>query len=380
MKIGIITFHAAYNYGAFLQTYALQNVLLNKGHNTEIINYLPKYLLTPYYASISLPKYNKNSSIIKNILNIPLTIAINTINYPQAKRRIRYFKDTIAQNLRVSPDSFSTYDELAEGKETYDRYILGSDQIWNPSITGNKLDPAFFLYYLTSGAMISTYAASMGNSNLSTEHIEDFKRYSQNLKTISIRECSAIPFVQEHTGKEVQCVLDPTLLLTVEEWEKYAVEPKKHPQKFLLSYSFGTDPEYFRAVKNIAKKSGLEVVWLHNKGAFCKYFMMHNYVRPEEFVWYFANASAVITASFHGTVFSLINKKPFYSVAPRPKSVRIEDHLRRLGLLDRLYDSADKLPDTVTEIDYTKPCEKLEEWRQKSFAYLDMITKPDDEQ
>lgn len=378
MKIGILTFHAAYNYGAFLQTYALSTALHLKGHTTTVINYQPEYLVSGY-RPFSSPKYNRKHSLLINLLTIPYSIVRQTLDYPQANKRFRYFKDTISRNLPLSKSTYSTYADLPTHEE-YDLYVAGSDQIWASHLTGGKLDPAFFFYNLPASTKTCTYAASMGRSAVSDEHLEDFREYTKNLNAISMRECSAMPFVQEQTGKDVQCVLDPTLLLTAEEWMKYAQEPKKHPQKFLLSYSFGTDPEYFRAVKRIAKKSGLEIVWLHTRGVFCKYFVMHNYVRPEEFVWYFANASAVITPSFHGTMFSIINRKPFYSVAPYPQSVRIEDHLKRFDLLDRLYDSAEKLPNTVTDIDYTKPAEKLEEWRRKSFAYLDMITKPDDEQ
>ena len=379
MKIGILTFHSAYNYGAFLQTYGLQKYLCGIGHDVTIIDYCPEYLLRGY-RPFSPHQYDKYLSRLKNILAYPYSIAIQSINYKQTSQRRKYFNDTIYKNLKLSEKSFPTYDELSNTELEYDTYILGSDQIWTPHLTDGKLDPAFFLYNISPPTKTYTYAASMGKSSIPDEHVDDFKKYSQNLNTISIRECSATHFVREQTGKDVHCVLDPTLLLTADEWDTYSIKPGKHPKKYLLSYYMSAKPEYFRAVKNIAKKSDLEVVWIHNTGVFCKYFVKHNYVRPEEFVWYFANASAVITDSFHGTMFSIINRKPFYSVAPYPQSVRIEDHLKRLGLLDRLYDSADKLPDIVTEIDYTKPCEKLEEWRQKSFAYLDMITKPDDEQ
>ena len=379
MKIGLLTFHSAYNYGAFLQTYGLMTYLSNLGHDVTIINYRPDYLLRGY-RPFTLHKYNKNIPILRNLLAFLYSIVMQSCTYNQVKKRSRYFEETISKNLKLSPHDFSTYEVLKAGIETYERYILGSDQIWTPHLTGGKLDSAFFLYNVSPPTKTYTYAASMGKSTLPNEHIEDFKKYSHNINAISVRECSAVPFVQEQTGKTVHCAIDPTLLLTANEWREYSVEPEKHPKKYLLSYYMNTKPEYFQAVKNIAKKSSLEVVWIHNTGVFCKYFVGHNYVRPEEFVWYFANAEAVVTDSFHGTMFSIINKKPFYSIAPYPQSVRIEDHLKRFGLLDRLYDSADKLPDTVTEIDYTKPYEKLEEWRKKSFDYLDMITKPDVEQ
>ena len=378
MRVGLLTLHASTNYGAFLQAYALSETIQKMGNDVTFINYLHKYRQNT--VAFSFPKYNSEQSILQNAMKILYRLASQALNYHQLSRFLKYLNESRLQNINVTKTTYHSFSDLKEAKETFDIYIAGSDQIWGFQLFGGEFDPVFFLSYLPKTAKTYTYAASMGRVAPPKELVDSFKEYSKNLNIISVRECSVLPFVRENSGKEVYCVLDPTLLLTTEEWSGFEkVPPKKHG-RYLLSFSLRGDETYFKKVKKIARKSALEVVWIHNTGVFCKYFVKHNYVRPEEFVWYFANAEAVITDSFHGTMFSIINRKPFYSVAPYPQSVRIEDHLKRLGLLDRLYDSAEKLPDTVTEIDYTKPCEKLEEWRQKSFAYLDMITKPDDEQ
>lgn len=369
MRIGMLTFHPAFNYGAFLQTYSLYHVLKKMGQDVSIIDYRPDYLTRPYNL-VTLPKYDSKKNILSNFYTLFGTLVVKLLNLRQSYHRRDYFNQSLnryfqyskKRNILSSKDLFKC--------ESYDVYIAGSDQIWNPEITAGILDPAYFLSFANGKAKKSIYGASMKISTLPQEHLEDFKKYVQNLHYISLRECSAVSFVKEYS--DAVCVLDPSLLLTNDEWSSFSVKPRIHPKKYLVSYYLGRDSSYIDKVKRIAQNSGLEIVWIHTKSVFHG-IPLRNSVRPEEFVWYFKHASAVVTDSFHGTLFSVIFHIPFYAVAPYPQSVRIRDHLKRLGLESRFYLSVSDVPDTMTLIHYPDSDERLQKMRESSINFLNHI-------
>jgi len=339
MKIGILTFHCAHNYGAVLQAYGLQEFLKTLGHEVEIIDYRPKYLTQPYRAfptpkleGASVPR--KVWRIYRWLKNLPR----NLINYPAQKKRCRGFEKFISKKLNLSAEPFSQGRHVPV--ENYDAIIFGSDQIWSPGITSN--DTVFLGDFPTpAGTLKIAYAASAGGF---AETLGDNPLYANSLKNfdaISVRESNLGKSLQAHTNLKIETVLDPTLLAPREVWEKLAKTPQAMPKKYVLVYQVSYKPEADKLAAEIAEKMGAEVVSI-----FAGYVLksgMRKTETPEEFVGWFKNAAAVVTTSFHGTAFSLIFKKSFYFVGDgdagenRPRQI-----LSALGLLDRYVPVSEK--------------------------------------
>ena len=373
MKIGLLTFHIAQNYGAFLQAYALQYTLTNMGHDTEIINYQPEYLITPYHTRTAFPSWKQSKNIIQYSLSIPCWIYNNWVNYTPRMKRQRYFSDS-RKLLFITSKTYYSYAEFYDNIPIYDKYIAGSDQIWNPNITGNKLDPAYFFAFVDETSKIASYGASMIQDSVSNEHIFEFKRLLAHVGTISVREISNIKYIESLCNKPVINVVDPTLLLLDNDWKKIASCPKSCPSNFVLYYDFTNNPTIKVLARRVAKKLNLPIVCISIRMTGYNSLSRNIYVRPEEFVWYFNHASFIVTNSFHGTMFSIINKKPFYVIASYPTNIRIVDHLSLLGLLDRVYDSGDEVKEINIDIDYDSVYKKLNILREKSLDYLREIT------
>jgi len=368
MKIGIITFHSKVNYGAIFQTYALQTVLTRMGHDVEIIDYWPQYRLNPS-GLFSKPAI-KVKITPRFIIGRPFGFCLDLLNLRVNIKRKKYFEEYFSKYLHISKNTFSTYDDLVKCRNKYDFFIAGSDQIWNPKRTGGKSDPAYFLAFVGDPKCCAAYAVSMGTDRIDTSHMMQFRELVKNIGTISVRESSAISFVQHESGKNVVSVLDPTLLLKREEWAITAQFPKRIPAKYLLVFTVGYNSSIFGFVQKISHILNLPIVYV---GGGMRSIPHASYVHPCELQWYFAHAEFVVTDSFHGTVFSVLNQKPFYTILASPARTRIVDFLTPLGLIDRLFNSGDDITNINANIDYKFAMKKLDELRSDSIAYLNSV-------
>ena len=368
MKIGILTFHSKVNYGAVFQTYALQTILNRMGHDVEIIDYWPQYRLNP--SGLFRKPAIKTKITPKYIVLRIYTLFEDILSLNIKIKQKYYFEEYFSKYLHISKNTFSTYDELVECRNMYDFFIAGSDQIWNPKLTGGKSDPAYFLAFVGDPKCCAAYAVSMGKDRIDASHVEEFRELVQNIGTISVRESSAIPFVQEESGKNVVAVLDPTLLLKREEWAMTAQSPKRVPNKYLLVFTVGANTSIFDFVQKISHMLDLSIIYV---GGGMRRIPHASYVHPCELQWYFAHAAFVVTDSFHGTVFSVLNQKPFYTILATPLRTRIVDFLTPLGLIDRLFNSGNEITSINADIDYEFAMQKLDELRSDSIAYLDSV-------
>lgn len=363
MKIGIITYQKVNNYGADLQAYALQAKLRTLGYDAENIDYL-------HYKH---PRF-KSTPKSKRIVPIPLKTRVKAFLFPFVEK-LRNLKCRVLVKQRealferferdslVLTQEFQTIDELYEKCPLYDVYISGSDQIWNPR-SDTSLAP-YFLDFAPEGAKCISYASSFGVSELPGATFACFKRLLKRFSAVSVREKSALRLVNSMSlGVETKHVVDPTLLLTAKDWEAVAQEPVGWSnQPFVLLYDLIASEAAVRLAYQWAQKNKCRVVRIGD-GAY----------GPSEFVWLFANASAVITTSFHGTVFSILNRKPFYSVIPAAmtNAGRIESLLTSLGLEERLLRERDGEPklDLVREINYGVVKSQLEALRKNALDFL----------
>lgn len=322
MKLGIITFHFAHNYGAVLQTYALQSYLEECGHDVCVIDYRPKVLVDSY--RVFNIKFILSSNPIKCLKKLFYT-------YPTTlKERLSRYK--MFESYIKSTFSLVPINKLSD----IDCFILGSDQIWNKKLT-NGFDKIYWgAFKKRDNQRVISYAASMEiQKNITVEESNVIKGYLSQIESISVRENLLRSTLAPLSNKDIAVVLDPTLLIDREHWHKMAKCPTNAPKKYILLYMANDDVR--RYAKIIGKEHDMEIVDLLvdagqilTKNTFASQ-------TPEEFVGWFKNASYILTTSFHGLAFSIIFEKSFniISRAKSPNS-RASDLLEALGALERL--------------------------------------------
>jgi hypothetical protein len=357
MKIGILTFHCAHNYGAVLQCFALQEYLTNCGHDVKVINYCPEYLLRPYRI-INSSGFNcvNPLKIAKSLIRELLIAPIRYIRHCNFNRFI---------NTRLKLTSVVTNDEIPPD---FDVYIVGSDQIWNPSIT-QGFDKIYFcdFPFKKNHKIYLSYAASMESKRMSEEDADFLKRVLLNFNSISVREDELKKILQPFTTKAVIQVLDPTLLLRREAWEK--ITPANTiKDKYVLTYQVREYNDTEKIAQHIANQLGVKVI---NLVAWVNRYKKNKYqtASPEQYLALIRNAECIITTSFHGTAFSIIYNKPFYTIKLNDgKDSRVHSLINALKLEERFIDKND-LP-IFSPIDYLKANKELETLRQDSQLYL----------
>ena len=222
IKIGIITFHCAYNYGAVLQTFALQSKLEMLGQEVEIINFRPNIIIDGYKESvISGGKRAKLYKIIKN----------KQFKQAQSIRKKRYesFDLFVSEFLNLSCKTYLTTDELENEILNYNIYICGSDQIWNTELNGNE--NAYYLSFAKSDLKKISYAPSFGVEKIPKEEFQKVRVLLSEFTALSAREEQGVKILKEHLQLDATHVLDPTLLITAEQWKSLASKNNKYKQK-----------------------------------------------------------------------------------------------------------------------------------------------------
>ena len=357
MRIGILTFHCAHNYGAVLQCYATQEFLRSNGYIVEVIDYRPEYLLNPYKLFNTKHLFDINPiRTIKNIIKYILTFRLKY-------RRWKGFNKFIYNYLNLSNRVYKR-----KIPSNYDIYIIGSDQIWNPQIT-NGFDPVFFgdFSFSKDSKRYIAYAASMESKNLNTEEKNFYKNSLRHFDSISVREIDLHKLLEPLIENNIKHVLDPTLMVSPNLWNHFKSYNPNH-KKYVVVYQVMTNKNTLRIANNIAKQIGAEVriltAWLQikTKNTFQD-------ATPEDFVNTIRNAACIITTSFHGTAFSVIFNRPFYTIMLNEGTdSRSTSLLKSLGLNDRLINMNDS--PTFSTIDYTEPNKRLEILRKESQDFL----------
>ena len=363
MRAGLITFHFAHHYGAQLQAYATMRAIQGLGWDCEIIDY-------------RLPHTTRTNRLFKRGGGVrgAVSDAHTALHYAAFQRRFERFEAFVAEQMALSPERYTSVDQLRAAPPAYDVYVAGSDQIWNPYIFENRqFDPAFLLDF-TQGRKIA-YAPSLGAPELPEDKAEQLRRFLAPYAALSVRERRGQALLEAVTGRRARVVLDPTLLLTGEEWGALAVPPR-FQGPYILCY-FVSDPgEAAPYALALARRTGWPIVQL--AGARRRIEGARELVfdaGPREFLGLFQNAGAVVTNSFHGAAFSLQFRKNFFtSMSPKerrqPEFSRIYSLLSRLGCADRII-GLDATAPAEAEMDYAQVYARLEAERAASLAYLD---------
>ncbi len=360
MRIGILTFHCAHNYGAVLQCYALQEFLKSKGHNVEIIDYRPYYLLRPY--KIFKIERILSHNPIKLLKNTFRELALLYYRYVRYYNFETFITNKLNLSLRVRENNIPN---------KYDIYIIGSDQVWNPKITKgfDNIYFASFPFEKEKKKYIS-YAASMGVQELTAEQKQYIKSSLCNFDKISVRENNLCKLLEPLTSNTINQVIDPTLLIKVADWNQLVIKPNIN-SKYVLVYQVRTNKETLKIANNIARQIGGVVIeavaWLNIRCFKNKYQV----ATPEAFLGLIKYADCVVTTSFHGTAFSIIFNKVFYTLLLNDgKDSRSLSLLESVGLKDRAISINSTI--SFTSIDYSEVNYRLNQIRKDSEKYLDL--------
>lgn len=367
-KVGTLTFHVAHNYGAVLQAYALPKAVEAMGYDCEIIHYcfprIYQWGHVEHYSELR-KKHGFTGGTLRFIKRL-----ISGVYAPG--RLQNKFEHFIYHTMPLSKKAYYTAEELKN--MDYDAILFGSDQIWNSKITGGIAKEFVGGFECKNRTKKIAYAASCGGEDFSSEEKENYYPLLRNFSALGIREQSFCQFLSQ-ADFPAKLVLDPTLLLTKQQWRSLIESPKHQrivPKKeYLLVYAFEEDPSVYRLVDAVAEKYDLEVYCIayKMKEELKKYHVFTN-CGPEEFIALIAGASKVVTTSFHGTVFSILFEKSFYCVPHPSLHERTDSLLKLLALEDRNNCSANRELDEIQAINWAEVSKRLGSLREQSLAFL----------
>ncbi|MCY6484513.1 polysaccharide pyruvyl transferase family protein [Clostridium aestuarii] len=355
MKVGIVTFHFVNNFGGALQTYALSEIVsdLNK-EKTIIIDYRHWFIRFTDFVRIFPITTN-----VKEILS-------GLTTFKERRGRIKKFQ-------KFSDDYFSTSSiytsekKLNQNPPQCDKFICGSDQIWNPSITLGASAPYYLNFVQDKNKKIS-YAASFGVSEINKKYHSDIVKYLEQFKAISVREKEGVGLVNKISGIDAECLIDPTFLLTKEQWIQMSEKPK-NKEPYILVYMMQKNDRVYEYARKIKELLNIKIIDISRYG-FKKDFVDEVCIDigPKEFVGLFNNASYICTNSFHGLAFSLILEKKFFIVPSTRFNSRIGNLLDLFNL--ELIEDINK--DVVEKESYDKEKVRkiIDKEREKSIAFL----------
>lgn len=354
MRIGILTYHRAHNYGAMLQAYALQQFLQSKGHQVEFIDYWPKEHLRQYQLLKPL-----RGTFIQRLVSLFSLSA----TFVRRALRIRQYK-AFARDVLHLPSAIRYPQHGATICEHYDCVVVGSDQIWRHHETNGRylgLDETYFCQTLQYPARCISYAASMGVLEMNDGDKQKFKNYVSAFETIYVREQGLSNLIKS-LGYEASVVLDPTLLLDKVQWNQLLPQNRYSKEKYLLYYEIIDSKEALLFAKQKAKELGCRLLVMD---AFIHTIPRPGHIQlasPISFMHAIRDAEFLVLTSFHGTAFSLIFEKQFVATGMRNNADRVQTLLNAVGLHDYYQPTPKNLP----SIDYSQVKQKLLQLRAES--------------
>jgi len=359
MKYGILTFHRALNFGAVLQTYALQKAICKLSKQSEILDYRCSDIENNY-KPFSISKIFHIRSFLLGFLN-------NKISISNAKK----FRNFTKKFIICSNKAYNKKDDLHNIQNLYTKLIVGSDQVWNYVCT--NFDTAFFLDFVSDNKKRNSYAASFGFNQVPRAYRDKYKNLLSGFDKISVREKQGADIIKDLLGLNVPVVLDPTLLLSQEEWEMVSTMPSK--KGYILIFVIVESDSIFEFAEKLSKQTGWEILYINDR--IFKRNKVTNIcsIGPNEWIGYFLNARYIVTNSFHGTAFSInFGKNFFVELLPHPAiaNSRLENILDTFNLRSRQIIDCNN-ENILNDIDYTDTKEKLKIEREKSMAFLKSI-------
>lgn len=343
MKVAIITLVGDFNYGNRLQNYALQEILIALGMDVSTID-------------------NQKQSFVNRLKE-------HMVERVKGKKQLKSISDMRREkNLR---DFTKRYIHMAKADFTsndFDCFVVGSDQVWNPSFWGTDTECYSAKRYLLRNIDESkrvAYAASFGVEELSVFWMPVFQKELSKFHAISVREVSGVEIVEKACGKRAEVVLDPTLVLPKEKWNQMAADVQE--DNYVLTFFLGEITQQKQQyIERISREHRFRIINVSNKKD--KYYSC----RPEVFLGLIKKAKLVITDSFHATVFSIVFHTPFLSLTREQRdyckmSSRLETLLETVNMTDRYNNMSIDNPFSCS---FDNVDSLIEKRRENSFLFL----------
>lgn len=358
MRIGIVTFHCAYNFGSALQAWALLRTLEARGHEVRVVDYrgrdFDQYRLIQTFS--------------------PKAFLASLAFYGPNRRRRDSFERFIAE--RLAPTArYGVGDEArmaAELPEKFDCLVCGSDQIWNLDCTCGPVGP-YFLSFAGDARRVA-YAPSLSHTTFASENFgsvqqEQIADWLSRFSAVSVREASTAPLFQPLCPVPIETCLDPTLLLNASDYDAIT-SPVPEATGTLFVYMLEKNPELVAYAGRLAHELGVLVSYVSKRRLDFGVPARNYYgVGPSEFLGLVHGCSAVVTNSFHATVFSLLFGTPFQTFATERSGARMRELLAELCEKDHLVDGSVASAPVAASVDEIAP--RLEKLRAGSLAFLD---------
>lgn len=362
-KVAILTILDNLNLGTILQAYATARMIDKYGYRPVFINYF-RPGSTTYCQVRNIIHDGRRSHLQRYTYAILVLILVSFV-----KKRLRSFLTNQFHFTRP----YHSIDELRQAPPQANLYLTGSDQVWNTHYNGG-IDSAFFLDF-TNGPKVS-YAASVGMTQFTTQDKNKIQRLLHSYNTLSVRESQTAEYFRQLGFSHTTHDLDPTLLLTAEQWKK-AVNYHTHKRpKYLLVYSVeGPNNDFiFSQATILAREKNLKLyavtvtdAWRLQKYACDKIFAFSN---VKQFISLIADATFIVASSFHGTVFSIIFNKEFITIAPERFNIRMESLVKEFNLEHRIVTNNIIHSTDLIPIDYQYVNQKLTDSRITSENHL----------
>lgn len=370
MKIGVLTLPLHTNYGGILQAYALQQVLKRMGHEAVLLDRRrftePVWYLRPLV-------YGKRI-FCKFVLKKKLSVFYERDKTREIENKQRNTLEFVRKH--IDRQIFKNYKEIKEG--TYDCLIAGSDQVWRQRYAISMLGGvahAYLDFAESWNVRRIAYAASFGTEDWEYDDAETIrcKELAKLFSMISVREESGVELCRQHFGLDAQVTVDPTLLLTENDYTHLLDDKSQSMTKEgkIMVYMLDRTEEKEQFVNSMSKHLHLDT-FIANSDVDNRKLPQEKRVQPpvEEWLRGFKDAEYVITDSFHACVFSIIFKKQFVVLGNKERGMsRFESLLKRFGLEDRLMQT-DNIPTDIPDIDYSTVEPKVEQLRQQSLDIL----------
>lgn len=338
-RVCVVSIFDLDNYGNRLQNYATIELLKEFGFKTRNVIRIKLYRTRKFVRAILDLFFAKDKGAVS-----------------RKKLFMRFSVKNISKGLYYK----------AKALKNYDYIVCGSDQIWNPEFAGHE----YFFGTIAPPEKRIAFSASFGVSEIPESKKEFYKKHLNEMKAISVREQAGVEIVKELTGRDATLLVDPTMMLSKEEWRKVSKKPRfKVPEKYIFTYFLGNVTDEMRVfINKVSEENNMPIINLEAKKP-------NNYWRrsgPSEFVWLIEHSALVLTDSFHGSVFSVISEVPFV-VFDRVENIecmnsRIDTLLSTLKLEDRRFDKIDM--NKLFEKEYSHVPEILEREKKKAIEFL----------
>lgn len=379
-KVGVVSFTFGVNYGCDLQRYALQQACRRLGYQaTELLLSLDDLvcLKRPWSFGRLEALYKRFRRDLRA-----------GVFFGSQRRRRRAFRNFQRRFLSRTP-RFRSYEEVVKKHRNFEfqAYIAGSDQIWNPlGMRARHSYDYYMLAFVPSEKRIA-YAPSVAVSKIAEEFEPNFKRYLADFPFLSAREQEGAQELTRILNRPVERTLDPTFLLEQEDWNVLAdAATIDAPERYVLCYSLGNLESLLAKASRLQERLQAPILCFEDKRETERLVRRSNVsnvlfarnVGPCEFVKLIKNATCVVTDSYHGSVFSIIYRRPFFTMmrdrAEKEESMnsRMNTLFSFLGLESRLFDPNDESlnANASLEWDYDAVESYLQTRREFSYAYL----------